>query len=216
MQKKVSTVALVLSFAAIVALAIIMIGCGSSIKSNSLTQAQAQAVASAVSTGVSQSVEAAFGAREFKPVNGVAHIEQPEPRSSSFNCTTTPTGESCSATVDSTYSCPAGGTIAVSGNVSGTFSGTSGSAQEQITATPASCVVDGLTINGDPSITVAGQINISNSLPVFPITATETGGVSFGPNPSGSCTFNVSVSVSSSLACTISGTACGQTLNGGC
>jgi hypothetical protein len=72
------------------------------------------------------------------------------------------------------------------------------------------------TINGDPNITVATQLNITNDVPAYPITLTETGGISFGPNPSGSCTMNATLTISSATSCTITGNLCGQTLSGTC
>jgi hypothetical protein len=107
--------------------------------------------------------------------------------------------------------------MAVSGNVGGSVSDSgTGSIQEQIAATPTNCSVDGITLNGDPDVTVAGQVNLSDWAPVWPVTGTETGGVSYGPNPSGTCQLNVTFTVNSNLTCTISGTACGQTVSGGC
>jgi hypothetical protein len=61
-----------------------------------------------------------------------------------------------------------------------------------------------------------GQINFTQSAPSFPITLSETGGLSYGPNPSGSCQFNLTYSITSTTACTITGTACGQPVTGPC
>lgn len=221
MSKNLSFYAMSLSMATLVSVALVMIGCGSSNSmNNNLTQAQAQAVASALSTSISQSVAAAFGVARENPGHRVARVEEPSPRNSMLTCTMTPTGEVCSATLTSTYNCAAGGSIAIAGSVSGTLnsSGT-GSIQDQVTATPSNCVVDNLTLNGDPSVTVAGSINLNNDAIVWPVTGTETGGVSFGPHPSGSCQFNVNFSVNvtgTTLTCTTSGTACGHTVSGSC
>jgi len=85
-----------------------------------------------------------------------------------------------------------------------------------LTITPSACSVSGLTLNGDPSITVNGQINFSQTAPLFPITLSETGGISYGPNPSGSCQVKVTYTVSSATTCTVTGSACGQPVNGPC
>jgi hypothetical protein len=85
-----------------------------------------------------------------------------------------------------------------------------------LTITPSACSVSGLILNGDPSITVDGQINFTQSAPSFPITLSETGGLSYGPNSSGSCQFNLTYSITSTTACTITGTACGQPVTGPC
>jgi hypothetical protein len=71
-----------------------------------------------------------------------------------------------------------------------------------------------VTINGNPSVTASTQINFANDAPVFPITLSETGGISFGANPSGSCTLNVQYTVSSQASCTVSGTVWGQAVAG--
>ena len=91
-----------------------------------------------------------------------------------------------------------------------------GSAQAQIAANPANCSVNGIVLNGNPQVNLAAQLNILNDSPVWPVTGTETGGVTYGPNPSGSCQLNLSFSVNSNSSCTVTGTACGQTVSGSC
>ncbi|MGA9689307.1 MAG: hypothetical protein WBQ81_21305, partial [Candidatus Sulfotelmatobacter sp.] len=77
--------------------------------------------------------------------------------------------------------------------------------------------VSNLIINGDPSIDLSGQINFTANLnPAFPVVFTETGGISYGPNPSGSCQLNATYTINSSLACTVTGTVCGQSVTGSC
>jgi hypothetical protein len=206
------------SLAAFVGLAALMIGCGSSNSMhNNLTPAQAQAVASAVSSGIVQAMTGALGVASITPGPGGMHRIDPVPNTSTLTCVSSASGENCNWPIASTFSCPGGGTMAVSGDLSGTLSNTgNGSAQAQITAAPANCSVNGIVLNGDPHITVAGQANIANDAPVWPITGSETGGVTFGPNPSGSCQFNLNFSVHANLSCTVTGTACGQTINGSC
>jgi hypothetical protein len=72
--------------------------------------------------------------------------------------------------------------MAISGKVSdsGNQSGT-GSVEEQISATPPSCSVDGIRLNGDPEVNVSGQFELSERSPVWPVKGTETGAVTFGP-----------------------------------
>jgi hypothetical protein len=203
-----------LSIATLVGAPLLMIGCGSNL-SNTLAPAQAQAVASAVSSSISQSLQGGFGVAAAK--TGVTGIEGSSQRASIPTCTLTTSGGTFNCTIAQTVPCSGGGTISVSGDFTGTLnsSGT-GSVQEQIAATPANCSVDGLVINGDPQVNVAGQINVSNGMIVFPVTGTETGGVTFGPKPSGSCTFNVTFTLNSNLTCTLAGTACGQPVSGSC
>jgi hypothetical protein len=218
MKKTVSVRTIAFSLSAVVAIAVLMIGCGNSNSSmNNLSSAQAQAVASAVSTGVSQSLEGAFGVASAERGVGVTRIEDGFPRTNTPSCTLSSSNGNFSCQISQSFSCSGGGTMAISGNVSGSVSDSgTGSIQEQIAADPTNCSVDGTTLSGDPNVAISGQFNISNWSPVWPVTGTETGGVSFGPNPSGTCQFNVTFSVNSNLTCTTSGTACGQPVSGSC
>jgi hypothetical protein len=197
-------------------------GCGGdSSSSQNISQAQAQAVSAEMAQALAQALGDAFATG--LPAAGGAHpslaaaVKNIHPDSSSSPCTSTATGENCNWPVSFDGPCPGGGTIAVTGNVDGSLDNTGvGSIQTLLTITPASCSVDSLVINGDPSVTVDGQINFTDSAPVFPITLTEVGGVSYGPNPSGSCQFNVTYAITSETSCTITGTACGQSVNGSC
>ena len=206
------------SATAVVGLALLMIGCGGSSSMNhNLTPAQAQSVATAVSSGVAQAMIGALGAGVIDPVPGAVHRIDPTPNASMPTCTSSASGESCNWPISTTFSCAGGGTMAVSGNLSGSLSNTgNGSAQAQITADPAGCSVNGIVLNGDPSVTVAGQANIANYAPVWPVTGSEKGGVTFGPNPSGNCQLNLTFTVNASRSCTVTGTACGQTVSGSC
>jgi hypothetical protein len=221
MQKKVSAHAVGLSMAPVVGIAVLLIGCGSnSPNSNSsptLTQAQAQAVAKAVSNGINQALTSAFGAASLNASAKVMRENEIAPSATTPTCSVTSSGETCNWPISETFSCPGGGTMAVTGDVNGsvTDAGT-GSIEEQIAATPASCSIDGIVISGAPQVTVGGQLNLSNWAPVWPLSGTEDGGVTYGPNPSGTCQFNVSFSINSDLSCTVSGTACGQLVNSGC
>lgn len=218
MIRKFSAPAVLFFAATVVGVALLMIGCGSSNSmNNNLTPAQAQAVAATVSSGIVQAMTGALGVASIEPGPGGMRRIDPLPHTSTPTCVSSANGESCNWAVSSTFSCPAGGTMAVSGDLSGSLSNTgNGSAQAQITADPANCSVNGVVLNGDPHITVAGQDNIANYAPVWPITGSETGGVTFGPIPSGSCQFNLNFSVNASLSCTVTGTACGQTVSGSC
>ena len=218
MIRKFPALAIISCAATVVGLALLMMGCGgSNSMNNKLTPAQAQSVATAVSSGIVQAITAGLGAGMIDPVPNGMHRVDPVPNTSTVSCVSSANGESCTWPISSTFSCPGGGTMAVSGNLSGSLSSSgNGSAQAQITADPASCSVNGIVLNGSPSITVAGQVNIANDAPVWPVTGSETGGVTFGPNPSGSCQLNLTFSVSSNLSCTVTGTACGQTINGNC
>ena len=205
----------------VVGITLLLIGCGSNNNSSSsnsnLTSAQAQSVASAMSSGVSQAVAGAFGAASTAPGARVRRREESNPNQSGPTCSPTSSGESCNWPISETFSCPGGGSLSVSGDVSGFLDNIgNGSVQEQIGATPANCSVDGIVINGNPQLVVSGQLNISNWNASWPLTGTEIGGVTYGPNPSGSCQINVNFTVNADLSCSISGTACGQPVSGSC
>jgi hypothetical protein len=195
-------------------------GCGSSSSSHTLSAAQAQAVSQEFSTALQAALSSAFSSAASRPRDlhpslavtlGNAHPEQ------SSDCTSSDSGESCNIPVSYSGSCPGGGTIAVAGDLDFTLNDSgNGSGSSTITITPTGCTVSNETINGNPSVTASTSITVEDDAPVFPITLNETGGISFSPNPTGSCTFNVQYTVSSASSCTVSGTVCGQAVSGSC
>jgi hypothetical protein len=210
-------------------LAILCGGCGNSsnnnsMSNNSMSQAQAQAVTDQVSQAIAQALGGTVpssvpptGASRPSLATAVGDL-RPD---SSAGCTPTSTGESCNFPISLTdFPCTGaqGGTISVTGDIDGTLNDSgAGSVSGQFTITPANCSVSNLVINGAPSINVAGQIDFTaDENLVFPISFTETGGISYGPNPSGSCQLNATYTINSSLSCTVSGTVCGQSVSGSC
>lgn len=203
-----------------VAAAMLLIQCGGSGSSNNLSQSQAQAVTAEVTQAVAQALANAVP-------SGAAAARGVRPRLSTVvrgiradqlsGCTPSGTGEICNWPISYDGTCSQGGTIAVVGDIDATLdSNGSGSVSSQLTATPANCSVSSLVLNGDPNIGIGLNMSFTDSALVFPITLTEDGGVSYGPNPSGSCTFNVKFTITSETTCTITGTACGQSVNGSC
>ena len=200
-------------------LVVLCAGCGGSSSSHTMSAAQAQAVSQEFSTALQAAFSSAIPADSsvrrgahpsLSTIFDDAHPEQ------TTGCTVTGSGQTCNLPVTYSGSCPGGGTIGVSGDFDFTLNSSGdGSDSTTLTITPTNCSVSNLTINGDPSVTVATQINFTDDNPDFPITATETGGISFGPNPSGSCTLNVQYTISAQ-SCTVSGTVCGQTVSGSC
>ncbi len=207
-------------------LSILAAGCGSSNNSmpnNALSQAQAQAVSDQVSQAMAQALTGAVPATETSPARPslATAVENLHPDASGQCTPNDRNGETCNFPISlSNYPCTGtqGGTISVTGDVNGTLNNSgAGSLSGQFTITPSNCSVSTLIINGDPSISVAGQITFTNNeTPVFPVTFTETGGISYGPNPSGSCQVNATYTINSSLSCTVSGTVCGQSVSGTC
>jgi len=207
-------------------LAILATGCGgssmSSMSSTSgpLTAAQAQAVSGQVVQALTVAIGDALGNVSLaeKPHSLATVLANAHPEtSSSSDCTSNSSGTSCNVPIFYSGPCSGGGTIAISGDISGTLN-TSGTGDfgTQITVTPTNCAVAGTTFNGDPSITIGGQISLTDDNISYPIAFTETGGISYGPNPSGSCQVNVTYSFNSNLTCTVTGTVCAQSVNGSC
>jgi hypothetical protein len=207
---------------AIAFVAMLWSSCGggsNSMSNNTLSAAQAQAISqqvvASITTALGNSLGVGLPSDEPRPTLGKV-IGEAHPDASS-GCTSTATGESCSFPLSYSGSCSGGGTISVSGDVSGSLNNSgSGSVDAQIAVTPDNCSVSNVTFNGDPDITIGGQIAFANSGPSFPITFSEGGGISYGPNPSGSCQVNVIYSINSLSSCTVTGSVCGQSVNGSC
>jgi hypothetical protein len=208
-------------------LSVLCSGCGSGMGSsmnNSMSPAQAQAVTDQVVQALTQALGNTFSSNSIavnEARQSLSTVVRDIGSDASGGCTPTATGESCDwpiSLMNDPCTGPQGGTISVSGDIDGTLNNSgSGSVSADITITPANCSVSNLIVNGDPSISVGGQVSFTdNETPVFPITFTETGGISYGPNPSGSCQLHVTYTINSSLSCTVSGTVCGQSVNGSC
>jgi hypothetical protein len=206
-----------LAFFAVIFIAILLsAACGSS-GSNGLSQAQAQAVSHEVVTAAEAALTSAVGSSAARGVQPTFSAFLMRPRADQLpDCTVSGDTESCNISVSYTGNCPGGGTIGVSGAFDFTLTSGNGSDSSTLTVTPTNCSVSNLTINGNPNVTLATQINFQNNEIEFPVTATEGGGVTYGPNPSGSCSMNVTLSITSATSCTVSGTVCGQSLSGTC
>ena len=205
------------AIAAVTILSLACVGCGSS-SSHNLSPAQAQAVSQELTAalGAALSTGLSIGPADTTPPRLPAIVQNVHPSASS-GCTITNTGESCNIPVTYSGPCPNGGTIGVTGDFIFTLdSSGNGSDNSTLTVTPTNCAVSNTTINGDPNVTVAINLSFQNKALVYPATFTETGGISFGPNPSGSCTLNVNLSITSATTCTVTGSICGQSLSGSC
>jgi len=195
-------------------------GCGSSSKSSqNISPAQAQAISQEIVTALQGALTSVSGGlsvqREERPgLSAAMHHANP---AQSQDCITNANGEICNLPISYTGACPGGGTITVSGDFSVTLDNSgNGADSSAITVTPSNCSVSNLTINGEPDVLVATQFNIANYQLQFPMTLTEAGGISYGPNPRGSCLLDVSVTISSQTTCTVSGNVCGQPVSGTC
>lgn len=185
-----------------------------------MTAAEAQAVSEQVVNAAVQSLSSAqlpspASAEQFRG-QLAASLAELHPQQSS-SCTPTANGESCDFPLSRSEACSGGGSISVTGDVQGTVDRSlAGSLAVQLTVTPNNCALPSVTFNGNPDIKIAGNINLTGAEPAFPVSLTEAGGISFGPNPSGRCSLNATFTINSLSSCTVSGTICGQPVNGSC
>ena len=206
----------------------ILVGCGGgsgNSPTNNLTQTQAQQLGSAVSDDASKALASALGSVATPldiTTRDKMHVAlQRNNRTDTVSKPEQVTCNGANCTVSGTYTCPDGGSIAVSGN----FSSSSTSASGTITETPSHCSDGTLVIDGNPDVTLGVQGN--NNGIATAVNVKIDGGVRFSPVqagqfPSGSCTCNLTASASvndssgSVTSCSISGSICGQTINTNC
>ena len=202
----------------------ILAGCGggnANFNASNLTKAQAQQLATAVSTDVNNALSSVL-VNTAVPLDIGSRANMLVALSGNSQAAAVPKPETvtCSATgctVSGTFTCPDGGSIAVSGN----FTVSGNSASGTITMTPASCSDGTLVINGNPNVTAGVQGN--NNGVTTTVNVRIGGGVSFAPVhagqfPTGSCMLNVTATVSVNdsngtvTSSSISGSVCGQTI----
>ncbi|HEV2196730.1 MAG TPA: hypothetical protein VGR55_14195 [Candidatus Acidoferrum sp.] len=202
----------------------ILAGCGggnANFNASHLTKAQAQQLGSAVSTDVNSALASVLGSTAVPlDIGSRDHILAALHRNSQAATVPKPETVTCSATgctVSGTFTCPDGGSIAVSGN----FTASGNSISATLTTTPSSCSDGTLVINGNPNVTASVQAN--NNGVMTAVNVMIGGGVSFSPVqpgqfPTGSCMLNVTATVSvndsngSVTSSSISGSVCGQTI----
>ncbi|HVN19088.1 MAG TPA: hypothetical protein VMU05_09960 [Dongiaceae bacterium] len=209
------------TIAALTILALFFLACGDS-SSHNLSQAQVQAISQQMSSALGSAfvaqvvaVNPATAATSPSLARAMQQI-QPDAGAAS-GCTITPTGQSCDITIAYTGNCPKGGTISVSGDLAYTLDNSgNGSDKSTVTITPASCAVQDVTFSGNPNVSVAIQVGFQNNAIAYPMTFSESGGITYGPHPSGSCSVKVNATVTSPTACTITGSICGRSISGSC
>jgi len=209
----------VLAITALVVVAVIALSCGSSSSKNNLSSAQVQAISGELFNAFGSALTAGLtppgSAVPSHP--SLATAMQHDPRLISSDCTVTDTGESCDIVINYQGNCPEGGTIAVSGDLAYTLDKLgNGTDSSTFTMTPVSCSVSGIRFSGDPNVTVRMTLVMQNDAAAYPITFSEKGGITYGPNPKGSCSINVSATVNSPTSCSVSGSICGQKVTGSC
>jgi len=104
-------------------------------------------------------------------------------------------------------SCTTGGTMSVAGSMNGNGTTNSAYLSLQVMVTPHDWTCDGPTINGDPYV----QINGTYTYPADSATMTMSGAFTAGGQ---TCQLNITVNANSNGSGDISGTACGDSING--
>jgi len=206
------------AIAALTSLSLLCVTCGGS--SHSLSQAQAQAISQEVFTALNSAMVAGLtppGASAAATRPSLGEILERARSAQSSGCAVTNSGESCNIPITYQGACPNGGTISVSGDLTYTLDNSgNGSDSSTLTVTPAACAVDNMTFNGNPSVTFATQFNLQNYGLAFPIAFSGMGGISYGPDPSGSCSIDVKATATSVTSCSVSGSICGRSVSGKC
>jgi hypothetical protein len=130
----------------------------------------------------------------------------------------------CTIPVATNVTYNGGGSASLTGFTSGNIDEFGGQTVPAIAFVPTNLGVPGTTLvmTGDPNLMVTGLIEFYYG-PVGDFDVTETGSVTYGPTPSGVCPMVLTTYASfngdaqhSLHACTVTGTACGQTINLGC
>ena len=185
-------------------------GCGSSSSSMSGPSSISPTQATAAATQIEQTFVAASAQM------GASFCGNP------FN----PLGEYfCTISTNSNVPCSGGGTVATTGINTGLLDYyNTGSATGSLVYTPTNCSIPGsnLVMNANPGLTFATSFGyfyggVSN------FSVTETGSINYGPNPAGTCQTDLTIAATfegnnqhTVLSCTLTGTACGQTINQNC
>jgi hypothetical protein len=127
----------------------------------------------------------------------------------------------CAAFISTTGNCAGGGSGSLTGDVSAYWSYyATGPASGPLTFIPTNCPIpnSSLIIEGSSNVIGSGTITFFYGTPTN-LSASESGGFAYGPNPSGLCPVSLTITASYNTApktCTVTGTACGQTINASC
>ena len=218
MQSK-PTLRVACAIAALTLISLMTMTCGGS-SHNNVSQAQAQAISAELFSALNSAMVAgpppAAASTGAQPSLGES-LERARAQAQATGCTITSSGESCNFPISYQGPCPGGGTMNVAGDIVYMLDNSgNGSDSSTLMVTPSSCVVDNLTINGDPNVTFATQFDLKNNALAFPLTFSGMGGISFGPNPAGSCSINLKATVASPTTCSVSGSICGRSISGNC
>lgn len=165
-------------------------------------------------SGIS-SGEAAIIAKQMSQgfANGISGVAPAPPASSLKGPGPLPVAVNVS--IDHTTTCTAGGSLHIIGSMTGNIdnSGT-GVLLLGVTETISDWKCDSnLVINGDPDISVAGNMNFLSGAMSSAATFSFGGGIKWGTSASQSCPINLTVLINTDMTGEVSGTVCGNQVN---
>jgi len=196
---------------------LLSLGCGGS-SSNSLSATDATNFASAVAAASTNALASGVSAREVPP-DMLKHMSarllkstlnggrRPTIKQINVQCNSGDTVCTFSDNWNVSESCQTGGTMGVAGTLTGTGTPNSAYLSLEMEVTPNSWTCDGPTINGAPYV----QINGTFDYPADTLTMTMSGGFTAGTQ---TCQLNVTVNGNADGSGDISGTVCGDSVNG--
>jgi hypothetical protein len=195
---------------AVATLLVLCCGCGSGNSSPSGPTTISAAQATAAATQIEQTFVAASA------YMGTDSCGNPFAPTEEFFCT---------IPIAANVVCSEGGTVAVTGTNTGDLDySDTGNTTGVLTYTATNCSIPGSTLvmNGNPGLTFnSAMFYFYGGVSSF--TVTETGPINYGPKPTGVCQTNLTIEASfygngehTTESCTLTGTACGQTINQNC
>ncbi len=198
-------------------------GCGGGSTSNSgsnssISQTQATDFVSTVAGSASAALGTAAAAQgvQSRALQGLsarimkgtlAHNPNVKQQKMQVQCNSQGTSCTFSDNFNISDSCQTGGTMSVAGDMNGNGTPNSAYLSLQVMVTPHDWTCDGPTINGDPYV----QINGTYTYPADSATMTMSGAFTAGAQ---TCQLNITVNANSNGSGDISGTACGDSING--
>ncbi len=201
----------------------IISGCGgggssSSVNTNSMSSSQSDAFATSVSRTATSSMSSAAFAKEpsYSAELFPAELQVDDGLSKSlYSVTCTQTSCLINQALAATRTCTSGGTMRVSGNISGTIS-SSGSGTILISATETisdwSCLPP-LVINGDPYISLSGTFSFLNGVPATQQHVGMSGGIKWGTSSVQSCQIHLDTNFNRDGTGRTTGTVCGNSVD---
>ncbi len=165
---------------------------------NGMSSGEAGIIAKQMSQGFANGLSGVSPAPPSSPLQG------PGPRPVAVN-----------VSVDHTTTCTAGGSLHILGSMTGNIDNSgSGVLLLQVTETITDWKCDSnLVINGDPDISVAGNMNFLSGAMSSAATFSFGGGIKWGTSASQSCPISLTVLINTDMTGEVSGTVCGNQVN---